>query len=207
MILGEEPRKAPIAELDDRASTDGRRIVPPGREFDPDPEFDPDGGAAFSPAEPYRPAIPGASPELDGKPGAGLGMAGQEFGIESKGIVTGHRVVAEWVFPPDYLRHELGARPGSIVIMEVVGDSMKGTLDPGDRVLVDTGQNAFGEDAVYVFDDGDGTPRVKRLNKVHFSDPRAVAIISDNPAARREERAELDNLRIIGRVVGRVTRM
>lgn len=181
--------------------------VPKDAEFEPDPEFDPDGGLAFSTEEPYQSELPGAAPEIDGKPGAGQGVSGAQYGIASKGIVTGHRVVAEWVMPPNFLRHELGARPASIIVMEVIGDSMKGTLDSGDRVLVDTAQNVFGQDAVYVIDDGDSAPRVKRLAKILFSSPPAVAIISDNPAAHREERIEINDLRIIGRVVGRVTRM
>ena len=83
----------PIDLLFDRSL----RVVPQGQEFEPDPEFDPDASTAVSSAEPYKPTLSGASPEMDVKPGAGLGTVGQTFGIESKGVVTGHRVVAEWV--------------------------------------------------------------------------------------------------------------
>ncbi len=196
-----------LGETDDPSRPPELTRVPVGQEFPHDPDFAPDGHKALSKALPYAANIVGASPEIDAKPGAGLGTVGQTFAIDSKGIATGHRVIAEWVFPPDYLRHELGTRAASVVVMEVVGDSMKGTLESGDRVLVDMLQNTFGADAVYVIDDGDGEPRVKRLEKILFSSPPAVAVISDNPASHREEKVELAQLRIVGRVVGRVTRM
>lgn len=213
LILGEksklsvsEHQAARVAHFFDNAFAD-RTVVPEGQEFDPDPEFDPDAGTAVAKDQPYKSVLPGATPEIDVKPGAGLGTMGQTFDISSKAITTGHRVVNEWVLPPNYMRHELGARPSAVVIMEVIGDSMLGTLDPGDRILVDTSQNTFGPDAVYVIDDGDGEPRVKRLEKVLFSDPPAVAIISDNPAAKQVGQAALDRIRIVGRVVGRLSRM
>lgn len=183
------------------------RRVPDGQEFEPEPEFDPDAGNAASSAEPYKPSLPNARPEIDVKPGAGLGTVGQTFGVNSKGIVTGHRVVAEWVIPPDYMRHELGARPSMIMVMQVIGDSMEPTLKHNDRVLVDISQNVFGPDAVYVIDDGDGEPRVKRLTKNIMSDPPSVSIKSDNPLAEQRVQVLLGAFRIVGRVVGRVTGM
>lgn len=194
-----------LGETDD-PSPDLSRI-PDGGEFEPDPEFDPDAGNAASSAEPYKPSLPNARPEIDVKPGAGLGTVGQTFGVESKGIVTGHRVVAEWVIPPDYMRHELGARPSMIMVMQVIGDSMEPTLKHNDRVLVDISQNVFGPDAVYVIDDGDGEPRVKRLTKNIMSDPPSVSIKSDNPLAEQRVQVLLGAFRIVGRVVGRVTGM
>lgn len=208
--LPEKVRGRLAAELKvrerDLMPTDLKR-VPEGLEFSPDPEFDPDAGNAASDAEPYRPSLPGARPEIDVKPGAGLGTVGQTFGVESKGIVTGHRVVAEWVIPPDYMRHELGARPSMIMVMQVIGDSMEPTLKHNDRVLVDISQNVFGPDAVYVIDDGDGEPRVKRLTKNIMSDPPSVSIKSDNPLAEQRVQVLLGAFRIVGRVVGRVTGM
>lgn len=184
------------------------RVVVPFHEVEgDDSDFDADAYEGVTSAQPYKPKLEGGRPEIDAKPGAGLGTTGQHVAINSKGIATGHRVVAEWVIPEDYLRHEFGATPSKVLIMEVIGDSMKGTLEPGDRIFVDTSQNVFGADAVYVIDDGDGEPRVKRLEKILFSNPPEVAIVSDNPATRREERASLETLRVVGRVVGRATKM
>lgn len=205
-VFGVSPGWLLYGEGPDMDAADLRR-VPEGQEFEPDPAFDPDGIQAASNAEPYEPSLPGARPEIDVKPGAGLGTVGQTFGVNSKGIVTGHRVVAEWVIPPDYMRHELGARPSMIMVMQVIGDSMEPTLKHNDRVLVDISQNVFGPDAVYVIDDGDGEPRVKRLTKNIMSDPPSVSIKSDNPLAEQRVQVLLGAFRIVGRVVGRVTGM
>lgn len=183
------------------------KVVPIDAVIADDPDFDPDAYEGASSAEPYHPKMVGARPEIDVRPGAGLGTVGQHVSINSKGIATGHRVVAEWLFPDQFIRHEIGATPSGIIVMPVVGDSMRGTLEPGDRILVDTADNIFGQDAIYVIDDGDGEPRVKRLVKILFSTPPKVAIVSDNPNAHREETVELAELRVVGRVVGRVTRM
>lgn len=207
LMLGVGPMKAPRTGPTPEGSDDTLVRVVAGREFDPDPEFDPDGDKAASSSEPYKPSLPNARPEIDVKPGAGLGTVGQTFGVDSKGIVTGHRVVAEWVIPPDYMRHELGARPSMIMVMQVIGDSMEPTLKHNDRVLVDISQNVFGPDAVYVIDDGDGEPRVKRLTKNIMSDPPSVSIKSDNPLAEQRVQVLLGAFRIVGRVVGRVTGM
>ncbi|MER9691967.1 LexA family transcriptional regulator [Mesorhizobium sp. M0179] len=155
----------------------------------------------------YQPKTPGASPEIDVRPGAGQGQTGAEVvAISSGGAVTGHKVVGEWVLPSSFFRHELQASPSGSIFMAVIGDSMLPTLAPGNRIIVDTRQNAFGPDGIYVFDDGDGEPRVKRLSKVLFSNPPAVTILSDNPV-HPPQNALLSDVRIIGRVVGQVSRL
>lgn len=174
-------------------------------------EWDP---AAPEPADPehgvvsnggaYHPRLPGARPEIDVRPGAGQGTAGAEvIAIHGGTAVTGHKVIAEWVMPDAFYRHELHASPSGTLIMSVIGDSMFPTLSSGNRAIVDTHQNTFGPDGIYVFDDGDGEPRIKRLSKVLFSDPPEVTIISDNPA-HPPQKVLLANVRIIGLVVGKV---
>lgn len=155
----------------------------------------------------YVPKLPGAAPEIDVRPGAGHGQVGSEVvAISSAGTVTGHKVVSEWLIPDAFFRHELQASPSGSIFMAVIGDSMTPTLYPGNRIIVDTKQSSFGADGIYVFDDGDGEPRVKRLSKVLFSQPPAVTILSDNPA-HPPQNALLENVRIIGRVVGQVSRL
>lgn len=157
--------------------------------------------------EPYRPTVAGARPEIDANPGAGEGSVGlPEFVAIGDDTVIGHRVIGEWLMPPAFVRNELKASPAAIIVMEVKGDSMRPTLQPGDRVLVDTQQSRFGPDAIYIVDDGDGEPRVKRLQKVSASTPPQVYIVSDNPSSKQEA-ADLDRIRVIGRVVGRVSRL
>lgn len=183
------------------------RRVPNGQEFAADPEFDPDGQVGYSSMEKFQPTLKGARPEIDVTPGAGEGSIGdtRSIAIGSGASVTGHRVVAEWVMPDAFYRHELHANPDGTVFMSVKGNSMAPTLSPGDRVIIDTRQNAFGPDAIYVFDDGDGEPRVKSLKKVLGT--AEVRVISDNREAYGEDLMSLSALRIIGRVVGKVSKL
>lgn len=149
-------------------------------------------------------ARPGILPELEARAGAGNGDAGQVVAIVSKGIETAHRVRNEWSVPVEFTRHALGADPRRTIILEVVGDSMRPTLEPGDRVLVDTSTEWRNDDSVWLIDDG--TPKVKRLRMVRGSSPPRATILSDNPTIQPEE-VDLEDIRIIGRVVGRVSRM
>jgi hypothetical protein len=195
LLFGEEPKSISEETI--------RRV--PLDEWDPAaPEpVDPEHGAIAN-GGPYRPRLPGARPEIDVRPGAGQGTVGAEVvSIASGATVTGHKVVAEWVMPDAFYRHELHASPSGTLIMSVIGDSMYPTLSSGNRAIVDMHQNTFGPDGIYVFDDGDGEPRIKRLSKVLFSDPPAVTILSDNPA-HPPQNVLLANVRIIGLVVGKV---
>lgn len=183
------------------------RRVAPDQAFSPDPEFNPDGGQGFAAGQPYRPLTAGARPEIDVRPGAGQGQDGDRvaYAVGAGGVVTGHRVIAEWVMPPPFYRHELHANPDGTLFMQVVGNSMLPTLAPGDRVIVDTTQNTFGPDAIYVFDDGDGEPRVKSLKKMLGTSD--VRIISDNRDLYGEDLVPIQSIRIIGRVVGKVSKL
>lgn len=172
-----------------------------------EPAPEEDSYSALASGESYRSRIPGARPEIDVRAGAGDGAIGEHevLALGRNGSITGHRVLAEWYFPAAFLRGELKATPERIIVMEVQGDSMVPTLLPGERVIVDTSQARFGPDAIYIIDDGDGEPRVKRLRKVLTTNK--IEIRSDNPASGSNETVEGDELRIIGRVVGRISRL
>ncbi|MBN9333276.1 LexA family transcriptional regulator [Devosia sp.] len=173
----------------------------------PQPEFD-DEDNAYVAGSKYYGRTPGARPEIDAKAGAGLGVVGAEavMQLEAGETVVGHKVVAEWTLPQAFFRYELHASPDDTIFMPIVGDSMYPTFQSGDRVIIDTQQNAFGSDGIYVFHDGDGTPRVKRLAKILFSEPPQVQIISDN-ATHPMQTASLEDVMIFGRVVGRISRV
>ena len=173
----------------------------------PEPDFGSEDNAYVN-GQKFYGRIPGARPEIDVRAGAGIGSVGDEavMQIAAGETVTGHKVVAEWLLPDTFFRYELQATPSASIFIPVVGDSMLPTLNPGDRVIVDTRQSTFGADGLYVFHDGDGTPRVKRLSKVLFSDPPQVQIISDN-ASHPTQIASLEEVLIFGRVVGRISRM
>lgn len=167
-----------------------------------DPDFD---KKAYS-RENWSPSTPRAIPEIDVKLGAGLGSIGEIISIEHGGErIAGHRVIAEWVMPDDFVTQELRSSRKSTVVMEVVGDSMSPTYQPGDRVIVDLSQTDHVSDTVYAISDGVSEPQIKRLQRVPFSDPARVKIISDNPALETFE-VDLERVQIIGRICGHVAR-
>lgn len=176
--------------------------------FDPDAdEIEGNDPPAYS-REHWRPSVKGAIPEIDSKLGAGPGTVSGEvinIPVGRSGAVSGHPVLAEWMLPEAFLRHELKVQVNQSLIQEVIGDSMVPTYQPGDRVIIDLTQNRLVADTVYAISDGDSEPQIKRLQKVPFSDPVEVLIISDNPALK-EFRVELSRLTIIGRVCGVVSR-
>lgn len=180
-----------------------RRVV---SSFDPD-DVDPDieADASFE-REHWRPSIAGALPELDVKLGAGSGHVGEMITLRvGQDTVSGHRVAAEWLFSEQFLRHEAKASINQTIVMEVVGDSMQPSYLPGDRVLVDLSQDSMLVDTVYAISDGSSEPQIKRLQRVPFSDPVQVRIISDNQIFPIDI-VELNRLTIIGRVCGHIAR-
>lgn len=201
LLTGEKPMKAGGLPEYERVPLSEIEGTPP------EPDFGSEDNAYVA-GQKYYGRVPGAVPEIDVKAGAGIGAVGDEavMQIAAGETVTGHRVVAEWLLPENFFRYELQATPSASIFIPVVGDSMSPTLSPGDRVIVDTRQSAFATDAIYVFHDGDGTPRVKRLSKVLFSEPPQVHIISDNPA-HPTQTALLHDVMIFGRVVGVVSRL
>lgn len=175
--------------------------------FDPDsPDDDSANHEKAYARERWKPEVAGALPELDGRLGAGEGSVGEVISLPVQhGVVSGHRVVAEWLLPQSYLRDEIKASPSHTIVMEVIGDSMTPTYQPGDRVLIDLLQNTFVADTVYAISDGYSEPQIKRLQRVPFSNPTQVRIISDNPSLETFT-AELAQVTIIGRICGHIAR-
>jgi len=176
--------------------------------FDPDsPDIDDDGdeGSPYS-RDHWQPAIKGAIPEIDMKLGAGSGIVGDVINLPvGTGNISGHLVIAEWLIPVDYLRNEAKASPKDTLISEIIGDSMSPTYMPGDRVMIDLNQNRMTTDTVYAISDGLSEPQIKRLQRIPFSDPPQVIIISDNPNLERFN-VDLDRINIIGRICGHIAR-
>lgn len=185
--------------------------------FDPDgpqqPDFDPDwdnisGAGVIDGQLKYDARFDGGMPEVAATPGLGHGTIddGRAAQLSTGGIATGHPVLNEWVIPSSYVRSALDASPGQIMIMPVIGHSMEPVLKSNDRVLVDISQNAWVGDAVYVIDDGDTVLRAKTIKKVTASNPPKYRIISE---ASPEDVETLggDQFKIVGRVVGRFTKM
>ncbi|EGI6721423.1 TPA: XRE family transcriptional regulator [Escherichia coli] len=80
-------------------------------------------------------------------------------------------------YTTEQARALFGNRPAANVkVITVNGDSMDGTISPGDQIFVDTGVTHFDGDGVYVFVFGK-TLHVKRLQMQRDR----LAVISDNP--------------------------
>ncbi|HDY3609433.1 TPA: helix-turn-helix transcriptional regulator [Klebsiella michiganensis] len=79
-------------------------------------------------------------------------------------------------FTEDHARSMFGNRPASsIKVITVTGDSMEGTIDPGDFIFVDTTINYFEGDGIYVFVFGK-TIHIKRLQM----QKNCLVVLSDN---------------------------
>lgn len=184
----------------------GSKAAPIVASFDPDaPSDDEKHNEQSYSREFWTPKTAGAVPEIDVKLGAGEGAVGDVISLAlGDDAFSGHRIVSEWQIPEAFLR-EARVSVKSTLIMEVVGDSMAPTYLPGDRVLVDQSQNTLIADTCYVITDRTSPPQIKRLQRVLFSDPVEVDIISDNPALKTRT-VELDRLHIVGRVCGHIAR-
>ncbi|AKR55735.1 hypothetical protein XM25_07975 [Devosia sp. H5989] len=167
----------------------------PDAEWKPEPEFE---GEAYT-REEWTPRTPGAMPEIDLKLGAGEGTVGEVLVLEINGnAYSGHRIVREWNFPPDFL-HSSGTSLNQSIVGEVIGDSMLPNYLPADKVVIDLAQNTFTADGVYMWSDGFSPPQMKRLQRVPFTNPPRVKITSDNPMYEPYE-ADIADVKIFGKI-------
>jgi Peptidase S24-like len=129
--------------------------------------------------------------ELDVRAGAGslAGLTGEH-----------EKVVAEWQVPSGIVRGYSTAPASELRFITVMGDSMEPTLQPGQRVLVDTGDRKPSPPGVFVVWDGLGLV-IKRVQMLPHSEPPRVKITSDNAKYDPYERT-LEEAYIQGRVIG-----
>lgn len=127
--------------------------------------------------------------ELDVRASAGDGLTGD-----------GEKIVAEWQVPSEVVRYHSSAPARDLRFITVLGDSMEPTLQPGQRVLVDTGDRTPTPPGIFVVWDGLGLV-VKRVQALAHSEPMRVRITSDNPKYEGYERT-LAEAYIQGRVIG-----
>jgi SOS-response transcriptional repressor LexA len=147
-----------------------------------------------------RPSLPARPPaggngrsirieELDVRASAGAGLLGEN-----------EKVIAEWQVPSEGVRGYSTAPANELRIITVMGDSMEPALQPGQRVLVDTGDRKPSPPGIFVVWDGLGLV-IKRVQMVPHSEPPRVRITSDNAKYEPYERT-LDEAYIQGRVIG-----
>ncbi len=127
--------------------------------------------------------------ELDVRASAGAGLTGEA-----------ETVVDTWQIPTAIIRAYSTAPASDLRIITVMGDSMEPALQPGQRILVDTGDRKPSPPGIFVVWDGLGLV-VKRVQMLPHSDPVRVKITSDNPKYDPYERT-IDEAYIQGRVLG-----
>lgn len=109
-------------------------------------------------------------------------------------------VRARYYFPSAEFRSAFGVDADRVRVLEVIGDSMLGTLAPGEKVLVDYRDTVASPPGIFVVWDGMGLV-LKRVEFIAQSDPPRVRISSDNPRYNPYERT-IDEAYIQGRVIG-----
>jgi hypothetical protein len=117
-----------------------------------------------------------------------------------------HPVVGTWGVPEKQLQYEFGAVAGKTIAFPISGNVNSPTLNHGDLVLVDTSVDTVVEDGMFLISDHTGYPQVRRLSINLFTDPRTVAISADSSPDNKQI-AEETTINVVGRVVGRITRM
>lgn len=104
-------------------------------------------------------------------------------------------------YSQDDARHMFdGRKAENIRIINVRGDSMSGTIEPGDLLFVDVSIKNFDGDGIYAFL-YDDTAHVKRLQKMKDK----LLVISDNKSYSAWdpiERDEMNRVFVFGKVIG-----
>ncbi|MFP2422201.1 XRE family transcriptional regulator [Pseudescherichia vulneris] len=93
-----------------------------------------------------------------------------------------------------------GRQAEQVRIINVRGDSMSGTIEPGDLLFVDISVQHFDGDGIYAFI-YDDTSHVKRLQKMKDK----LLVISDNQTYRPWEpieKEEMNKIFVFGKVIG-----
>lgn len=93
-----------------------------------------------------------------------------------------------------------GRKPEQIRIINVRGDSMSGTIEPGDLLFVDISVQHFDGDGIYAFI-YDDTSHVKRLQKMKDK----LLVISDNKSYAPWdpiEKDEMNRVFVFGKIIG-----
>lgn len=152
----------------------------------------------------YQGSTPGASPDIDVSAGAGPGGLPLPAVLPHGGVIFSSESVRGEIVLPEYLLSEFTRTAAERVHwIKVRGDSMEPSLLPGDRVMVDTTDTSIAQGGIFVLRDPDGEIIVKRLHKLAGG---IVDLISDNPK-QGDRQVELSEIAVIGRVVGRLSRI
>jgi SOS-response transcriptional repressor LexA len=149
---------------------------------------------------------PGEIPQVAAQIGMGLTAEADQIQIPlGGGAVAALPVTGTWKLPDVAVNRLLaGASLESVHVIEGVGDSMEPIIRSGDMVFIDTSQRSPSPPGIFALYDGIGIT-MKHLEVVPNTDPVRVKIIPENSRYSSYDQ-ELDEIRIIGRYVGRFTK-
>ena len=114
-------------------------------------------------------------------------------------VIHDEAIVDHLAFRREWVVQQMGLDPKSLVLITVRGDSMMGTIDHGDMVLLDVRPGQSYSDGIYIIQLS-GALLCKRL---HYALGGMVEVLSDNPKYAKEvlRAEELERLTVVGRVV------
>jgi transcriptional regulator with XRE-family HTH domain len=147
--------------------------------------------------------------EYDLRAGAsyGGGYALEHVNEDGEPTANHEAVKAEWLIPPSFLKGELRLSSETTDIIAIDGPSMIPDLMPGDRVLIDRSHRDPRQGGIFAVREDDGII-IKHVEVVRGSDPLRIVCKSSNPTyAPFELILDGENVAIIGRVAGRISRM
>ena len=134
-------------------------------------------------------------PEMEVEAAAGPGALNEEFVSEK----------ARWYLPEGMIRHEADAKPESLRIMRVRGNSMEPDMSEDDRIVVDTARRIPATGEMFVLWDGNGLV-VKRVETLPEPGPSRLRLISANPDYTPYT-CLAEDAHIVGKVVWALKRM
>lgn len=149
-----------------------------------------------------------ASPDLPTDPPASVTAVSEisvYVGMGGGGVVDLEPVNGKWQLPTEWLRQEIRGDLRQVKVLTVEGDSMTGTLDPGDKVIVDMSRRNPSPPGLFVLHDGSALV-AKRVEVIEGTRPARVRISSDNGRYTPYERT-IDEVHIVGRIMARWERL
>ncbi len=136
-------------------------------------------------------------PDLDSETVVFLSKIEGRLSPGTNSLVAGDQVIGSYFFRKDWLKTVGNAQ--DLVLLDVVGDSMKPTLEEGDTVMIDTSRKVISDGNIYAVGEGEAI-LIKRIQSLVGG---KVQIISDNRAMYQPQ--ELDPaknpIHIIGQIV------
>jgi phage repressor protein C with HTH and peptisase S24 domain len=149
-------------------------------------------------------------PEIELRAGASYagGFNQEENSTDDYGnTISKDAVRANWGIPAPFLRDELHIRAGRAHILSVRGDSMNDALFDGDRAIINLDDVDVSQGGIFALLDDNSSVIIKQVELVRSKGSRRIKCTSRNPVYDAFELDLDENVRIIGRVASKITRL